>query len=109
MALKNKAEFEECLREASELERRLEKVLDRSLTEPHIDPNQYIREYNTVLRASLRLHKNWPVEDIFSEMSLYEFTGDDRTDVANAKQRLVEVYLKSTQLVAFLETALELG
>lgn len=109
MALKNKAEFEKCLHEASELERCLERVLDRSLTEPHIDPNQYIRQFNAVLRASLRLHENGPVEDIFSEMSLYEFTGDDRSDVANTKQRLVEAYLRSTQLVAYLETALELG
>ncbi|MGZ4935207.1 MAG: hypothetical protein ACXV4C_01465 [Halobacteriota archaeon] len=109
MGLKNQAEFEKCLREASELERRLENVLDRSLTEPHIDPNKYIIRYNNVLRASLRLHENKQVEDIFSEMSLYEFTGDDRTDVVNTKQRLVEVYLRSSQLVAYLETALELG
>ncbi|MDD1721641.1 MAG: hypothetical protein LUP95_06630 [Euryarchaeota archaeon] len=109
MVLKNKAEFEECLHEASELERRLEKVLGRSLTELHIDPNQYIREYNNLLRTSLRLHENELVEDIFCEMSSYEFTGDDRTDVVNTKQRLVEVYLRSAQLVAYLETALELG
>ncbi len=109
MDLKRKAEFEECLREASKLEQLLEDVLDRSLTEPHIDPNQYIRQYNTLLRGITRLHEDDMVDDIFSEMSLYEFTGDDRTDVANAKQRLVEVYLRSSQLVAYLEAVLELS
>ncbi len=105
----DRADFKKCLRKALELEQRLEKVLDRSLTEPYIDPNQYIRQYNTLLLAVLRLHENEPVEDIFSEMPVYEFTGDDRTDVANTKQRLVEVYLRSSQLVAYLETILELG
>ncbi len=108
MAVKHKAEFEKCLREAVELERRLEDVLDQSLTEPYIDPNQYIQRYNTLRNASVRLREDETVEDIFSEMSPYEFTGDDRTDVVNTKQRLVEVYLRCTQLVAYLETVLEL-
>ncbi len=109
MALKDSVEFETCLRKASELEQRLETVVDRSLTEPHIDPNQYIRQYNALLRTCLHVHEDEPVEDIFNEMSLYEYTGDDRTDIALTKQRLVEVYLRSTQLVAYLETKLELG
>ncbi len=109
MALKDGVEFETCLRKASELEQRLETVVDRSLTEPHIDPNQYIRQYNALLRTCLHVHEDEPVEDIFNEMSLYEYTGDDRTDIALTKQRLVEVYLRSTQLVAYLETKLELG
>ncbi len=55
------------------------------------------------------MHENEPIRDIFSEMSLYEFTNDDRTDAVNTKQRLIDVYLRSAQLVAYLETALELG
>ncbi len=108
MALKDKARLERCLQEASELEQRLDRILDRSLTEPHIDPNKYIKQYNSLLNASA-LHDDERVGDIFTEMPLYAFTGDDRTDVINAKQRLVEVYLRSTQLVAYLEAALELG
>ncbi len=108
MALKHKAEFEKCLHQALELENRLEALLDRSLTEPHIDPNRYIRQYNALLRASLRLHEGGQVPDIFSEMSLYQLTGDDTTDVVNTKQRLVEVYLRSAQLVAYFQTLLEL-
>ncbi|MGZ4930711.1 MAG: hypothetical protein ACXV48_06960 [Halobacteriota archaeon] len=108
MALKKIPEFEECLREASELEQRLESTLDRSLTEPHIDPNQYIRQYNRLVRLTVHLQEDEVVEDIFNEMSLYEFTGDNRTDIATTKQRLLEVYLRVTQLVAYLETTLEL-
>lgn len=109
MALEKIPEFEECRREASELEQRLERALDRSLTEPHIDPNQYISQYNRLVRLIVHLHEDEVVEDIFDEMSPYEFTGDDRTDVINTKQRLVGVYLRVTQLVAYLETTLELG
>ncbi len=109
MAPKRNVEFETCLNEALELEQRLEDILDRSLTEPHIDPNQYIRQYNALLRACLRVHEDEPIEDIFNEMALYEYTGNDRTDVVLTKQRLVEVYLRNTQLVAYFETKLELG
>jgi len=109
MALNKLPEFEECRREASELEQRLESTLDRSLTEPHIDPNQYIRQYNRLVRLIVHLQEDEVVKDIFDEMSLYEFTGNDRTDVVSTKQRLVEVYLRVTQLVAYLETTLELG
>ncbi len=109
MALKRQIEFKTCLHEALELEQRLEDVLDRSLTKPHIDPNQYIRQYNALLRACLHVHEEEPIEDIFSEIALYDYSGDDRTDVVLTKQRLVEVYLRSTQLVAYFETKLELG
>jgi hypothetical protein len=41
-------------------------------------------------------------------MPLYVYTGDDQADVTNVKQRLVEVYLKTSQLMAYLQNQLEL-
>jgi hypothetical protein len=48
------------------------------------------------------------IVDILTEMSPYTYTGDDRIDVMNTKQRLVEVYLRTTQLTAYLQALLEL-
>ena len=67
-----------------------------------------VKEYNHYRNELFSLLPNEDVADILTEMSLYEYTGDDRTDVTNVKQLLVEIYLKTSQLMAYLQNQLEL-
>jgi muconolactone delta-isomerase len=108
MEPRTKAELEKTLRGASDLRALLESTLDRSLTEPHIDANRYVKQYNHYRNELFSLLPNEDVEDVLTEMPLYIYTGDNRTDVANVKQQLVEVYLKTSQLVAYLQNQIEL-
>jgi hypothetical protein len=103
-----KAELEKTLRGVNELYTSLDGTLDRSLIEPYIDANQYVKKYNHYRNELFSLLPNEDVADILTEMSLYEYTGDDRTDVTNVKQLLVEIYLKTSQLMAYLQNQLEL-
>ena len=109
MELRTKAELEKTLRGVSELYAALDGTLDRSLTEPYINANQYVKQYNHYRNELFSLLPNEDVADILTEMPLYVYTGDDQTDVINVKQQLVEVYLKTSQLMAYLQNQLELG
>ena len=109
MEPRTKVELEKTLRGMNDLYASLESTLDRSLIEPHIDANRYVKRYNHYRNELFSLLPNEDIEDILTEMPLYIYTGDDRTDVANVKQQLVEVYLKTSQLVAYLQNQLELG
>jgi len=103
-----KAKLEKTLRGVNELCASLDRTLDRSLTEPHIDANQYVKQYNHYRSELFSRLPNEDVADILTEMSFYVYTGDDWTDVTNVKQLLVEVYLKTSQLIAYLQNQLEL-
>ena len=94
------------LRGVNELYASLDGTLDRSLTEPYIDANQDVKQYNRYRDDLFSLLPNEDVADILTEMPLYVYTGDDQTDVTNVKQRLVEVYLKTSQLMAYLQNQL---
>ena len=109
MEPRTRAELEKTLRGVNELHASLDGTLDRSLTEPHIDANQYVKQYNRYRNELFSLLSNEDVADILNEMPLYAYTGDDQIDVANVKQWLVEVYLKTSQLMAYLQNQLELG
>ena len=109
MEPRTKVELEKTLRGVNDLYASLESTLDRSLTEPHIDANRYVKRYNHYRDELFSLLPNEDIEDVLTEMPLYIYTGDDRTDVANVKQQLVEVYLKTSQLVAYPQNQLELG
>lgn len=106
---KTKAELEKTLRGVTELCALLEGTLDRSLTDRYIDVNQYIKKYNHFRNDLFSLLPDEDVGEILTEMSTYVYTGDDETDVGNVKQGLVEVYLKNSQLMAYLQNLLELG
>jgi hypothetical protein len=67
-----------------------------------------VKQYNHYRNELFSLLPNEDVADILTEMSYYVYTGDDRTDVTNVKQLLVEVYLKTSQLMAYLQNQLEL-
>ncbi len=109
MEPRTKAELEKTLLGVNELYASLDGTLDRSLTEPYIDANQYVKQYNHYRNELFSLLPNEDVADILTEMSFYVYTGDDRTDVTNVKQLLVEVYLKTSQLMAYLQNQLEIG
>jgi len=109
MEPRTKAKLEKTLRAVNELSELLDGTLDRSLTDPHIDANQYVKQYNRYRNELFSLLPNEDVADIVTEMPLYAYTGHDQTDVTNVKQRLVEVYLKTSQLAAYLQNQLELG
>jgi len=70
----------------------LESTLDRSLTEPYIDANQFITKYNHFRSDLFSLQPDDDIEEIFTELPIYVYTGDDATDVVAVKQLLVEVY-----------------
>jgi hypothetical protein len=106
---KTKAELEKTLRGVTELDTLLEGTLDRSLTDRYIDVNQYIKKYNHFRNDLFSLLPDEDVGEILTDMSTYVYTGDDETDVGNVQQGLVEVYLKNSQLMAYLQNLLELG
>jgi len=106
---KTKAELEKTLSGVTELSALLEGTLDRSLTDRYIDANQYTKKYNHFRNDLFLLLPDEDVGEILTEMSTYVYTGDDETDVGNVKQRLVEVYLKNSQLMAYLQNLLELS
>jgi hypothetical protein len=106
---KTKAELKKTLSEVTELCALLESTLDRSLTEPYIDANQFIKEYNHFRNDLFLLQPDDDVEELLTEMPTYVYTGDDATDVVYVKELLVEVYLKNSQLMAYLQNLLELG
>jgi hypothetical protein len=105
---KTKTELEQTLRAVTELHAILERTLDQSLTKRYIDANPYVKKYNHYRNDLFSLLPNADIDDILAEMQTYSYTGDDRTDVPKAKQLLVEVYLKTSQLMAYLENLLEL-
>jgi hypothetical protein len=67
-----------------------------------------VKQYNRYRDDLFSLLPNEDVANILTEMPLYVYTGDDQADVTNVKQRLVEVYLKTSQLMAYLQNQLEL-
>ena len=105
---KIKAELDKTLRGVTELCALLESTLDRSLTNRYIDVNQFIKKYNHFRNDLFSLLPDEDVGEILTEMPTYVYTGEDKIDVGNAKQRLVEVYIKNSQLMAHLQNLLEL-
>ena len=106
---KTRAELERSLSAVTELHAKLEKILDQSLTDRYIDANPYVRQYNRYRNELFTLLPDEDIGDILTEMQTYAYTGDELTDIRSAKQLLVEVYLKTSQLLAHLENLLELG
>jgi hypothetical protein len=106
---KKKVELQKKLSAVTELCNLLESTLDRSLTEPYIDANQFIKKYNHLRNDLFLLQPDDDVEDLLTEMPTYVYTGSDTTDVVHVKELLVEVYLKNSQLMAYLQNLLEFG
>jgi hypothetical protein len=106
---KTTAELRKALSGITELCALLESTLDRSLTEPYIDANQFISKYNHFRNDLFLLQPDDDIEEMLTEMPTYVYTGDDTADVLKVKQLLVEVYLKNSQLMAYLQNLLELG
>jgi hypothetical protein len=106
---KTTTELRKTLSGITELCALLESTLDRSLTEPYIDANQFISKYNHFRNDLFLLQPDDVIEEMLTEMPTYVYTGDDAADVVNIKQLLVEVYLKNSQLMAYLQNLLELG
>jgi hypothetical protein len=106
---KTTTELRKTLSGITELCALLESTLDRSLTEPYIDANQFISKYNHFRNDLFLLQPDDVIEEILTEMPTYVYTGGDAADVVNVKQLLVEVYLKNSQLMAYLQNLLELG
>lgn len=106
---KTTTELRKTLSGITELCALLESTLDRSLTEPYIDANQFISKYNHFRNDLFLLQPDDVIEEMLTEMPTYVYTGDDVADVVNVKQLLVEVYLKNSQLMAYLQNLLELG
>jgi hypothetical protein len=106
---KTTTELRKTLSGITELCALLESTLDRSLTEPYIDANQFISKYNHFRNDLFLLQPDDVIEEMLTEMPTYVYTGDDAADVVNVKQLLVEVYLKNSQLMAYLQNLLELG
>ncbi|HYA33359.1 MAG TPA: hypothetical protein VEG65_05130 [Candidatus Bathyarchaeia archaeon] len=107
MESRRKAELEKLLRRVNELHATLESVLDQSLTNPYVDANRYIKQYNQYRNETFSLVSDEYIAEILPEMPLYVYSGDDAIDVKNVKQQLVDVYLKTSQLVAYLQNQLE--
>ncbi len=106
---KTTTELRKTLSGITELCALLESTLDRSLTEPYIDANQFISKYNHFRNDLFLLQPDDVIEEMLTEMPTYVYTGDDAADVVYVKQLLVEVYLKNSQLMAYLQNLLELG
>ena len=106
---KTQAELQQALRGVTELHATLEQILDQSLTNRYIDANPYVTEYNRYRNVLFTLLPDEDIADILTEMKTYVYTGNEITDVRRAKQLLIEVYLKTSQLMAHLENLLELG
>jgi len=106
---KTTTELRKTLSGITELCALLESTLDRSLTEPYIDANQFISKYNHFRNDLFLLQPDDVIEQMLTEMPTYVYTGDDAADVVYVKQLLVEVYLKNSQLMAYLQNLLELG
>lgn len=105
---KTTTELRKTLSGITELCALLESTLDRSLTEPYIDANQFISKYNHFRNDLFLLQPDDVIEEMLTEMPTYVYTGDDAADVVNVKQLLVSVYLKNSQLMAYLQNLLEL-
>ena len=103
------AELKKTLSGVTELCALLESTLDRSLTEPYIDANQFITKFNHFRNDLFLRQPDDDIEEMLTEMPTYVYTGDDAADLINVKQLLVEVYLKNSQLMAYLQNLLELG
>ena len=106
---KIKVELQKTLNAVTELCALLERTLDRSLTEPYIDANQFITKFNHFRNDLFLRQPDDDIEEMLTEMPTYVYTGDDAADLINVKQLLVEVYLKNSQLMAYLQNLLELG
>jgi len=106
---KTTTELRKTLSGITELCALLESTLDRSLTEPYIDANQFISKYNHFRNDLFLLQPDDVIEEMLTEMPTYVYTGADAADVVNVKKLLVEVYLKNSQLMAYLQNLLELG
>jgi muconolactone delta-isomerase len=103
-----KTKLKKTLSGVTELFALLESTLDRSLTDRYIDANQFITKYNHFRDDLFSLQPDDHVEEILTKLPIYVYTGDDVTDVVAVKQLLVEVYLKNSQLMAYLQNLLEL-
>jgi hypothetical protein len=86
----------------------LESTLDKSLTDPYIDANKFILKYNHFRNDLFSLQSDDDLEEILTEIPTYIYTGEDAIDIVKVKQLLVEVYLKNSQLMAYLQNLLEL-
>lgn len=103
-----KTKLKKTLSEVTELDALLESTLDRSLTDRYIDANQFITKYNHFRNDLFSLQPDDDVEEILTKLPIYIYTGDDATDIVAVKRLLVEVYLKNSQLMAYLQNLLEL-
>ena len=103
------ARLKKTLSEVTELCALLESTLDRSLTNPYIDANKFITKYNHFRNDLFSLRPDDDLEGILTEIPTYIYTGEDAIDVVKVKQLLVDVYLKNSQLMAYLQNVLELG
>jgi len=103
-----KTKLKKTLSGVAELCALLESTLDRSLTDRYIDANQFIIKYNHFRDDLFSLQPDDDVEEILTKLPIYVYTGDDATDVVAVKQLLVDVYLKNSQLMVYLQNLLEL-
>jgi hypothetical protein len=97
------------LKEVSDLQAELENVLDKSLIDFHIDVNPYIRLYNRCLTEVTSELEEDELLDVITRIKLYDYTGDDFTDVVHVKEKLLDVYWKVAQLMNYIENKLEFG
>lgn len=95
------------LKDVSDLHVTLENVLDTSLTNSHIDVNPYIKLYNKYLTEVTSELEEDELFDVITQIKLYDYTGDDFTDVVHVKEKLLDVYLKVGQLMNYIENKLE--
>jgi predicted component of type VI protein secretion system len=95
------------LKDVSDLHVTLENVLDSSLMNSHIDVNPYIKLYNKYLTEVTSELEEDELFDVITPIKLYDYTGDDFTDVVHVKEKLLDVYLKVGQLMNYIENKLE--
>jgi hypothetical protein len=102
-----KLKLEAALKDVSDLHVTLENVLDTSLINSHIDVNPYVKLYNKYLTEVISELEEDELFDVITQIKLYDYTGDDFTDVVHVKEKLLDVYLKVGQLMNYIENKLE--
>ncbi|HXY88442.1 MAG TPA: hypothetical protein VEG44_08380 [Candidatus Acidoferrales bacterium] len=109
MEQQRKLKLRETLKKVSDLQANLENVLDNSLINNHIDVNPYVKLYNEYLNeVNLELEEDGLL-DVITQVKSYDHTGYDFNDVVHVKEKLVDIYWKSAQLMGYIENKLEFG
>jgi len=109
MDQQRKLKLRETLKKVSDLQANLENVLDNSLVNNHIDANPYVKLYNDYLNeVNLELEED-ELLDVITQVKSYDYTGNDFNDVVHVKEKLVDIYWKSAQLMGYIENKLEFG